>query len=155
MAEGAPASAPPKKKKKRLLMQAPMKGTTLALVPAALFGIYNFGWRAALVIAVSFFFSIATEYFFTRRQGKPVPVANDRSFVDRDQTDPESWYHNIHYHGIGLIVMTAFHEGEIKYFKRETARTGGFPIERLWADQRPDLFELIFTRPHARIYRVR
>jgi Na+-transporting NADH:ubiquinone oxidoreductase subunit B len=61
--------------KKKVLIQKPMMGTTYALFPAAIFGIYNFGWRALLVIATSFVFGFATEAFFTYRQGKPVTSA--------------------------------------------------------------------------------
>lgn len=70
-------SGPPKKPKpkKYVLWQKPMTGTTLALVPAALFGIYNFGWRALAVIVVSFVFGFATEAAFNWRQGKPVTSA--------------------------------------------------------------------------------
>jgi Na+-transporting NADH:ubiquinone oxidoreductase subunit B len=57
------------------MVQKPMTGTTLALVPCALFGIYNFGWRALAVIAVSLIVGFATEAAFTLRQGKPVTSA--------------------------------------------------------------------------------
>jgi len=68
-------SAPAAKKRKLFLIQKPMTGTLLALVPAAVFGVYNFGWRALAVIAVSFAFGIATEAAFTLRQGKPFTSA--------------------------------------------------------------------------------
>lgn len=71
--------ADPKKlnlpKVKRVLIQKPMIGVLYALIPAAMFGIYNFGYRAALVIAVSFLFGFAAEAAFTYRQGKPVTSA--------------------------------------------------------------------------------
>ena len=63
------------KKRKWVLVQKPMVGTTLALVPAACFGVYNFGWRALAVIATSFLFGFAAEAAFTWRQGKPVTSA--------------------------------------------------------------------------------
>ena len=72
-----PATTAPKKKTKRklFLIQKPMMGTTAALLPAALFGVYNFGWRALAVLCTSFVFGIAAEAMFTLRRGKPVTSA--------------------------------------------------------------------------------
>ena len=38
-----------------------MKMVVIALLPATLFGIYNFGWRALLLICVSVATCVATE----------------------------------------------------------------------------------------------
>jgi RnfABCDGE-type electron transport complex D subunit len=64
-----------KPKRGWILWQKPMVGTLTALTPAALFGIYNFGWRAALVICTSLLVSLLAEGFFTIRQGKPITSA--------------------------------------------------------------------------------
>lgn len=69
------SAAVPQKKRKLFLKQKPMVGTTLALAPAALFGIYNFGWRALAVFLTAYVFGIATEALFTIRQGKPITSA--------------------------------------------------------------------------------
>ncbi|MDP8225057.1 MAG: RnfABCDGE type electron transport complex subunit D [Candidatus Lernaella stagnicola] len=61
-----------KPKRGWIQIQKPMIGTTLALAPAALWGIYSFGWRVLAMLALSFALSILTEGLFTWRQGKPV-----------------------------------------------------------------------------------
>ena len=66
---------PPKKKQNWIKVQKPMLGVVYALVPAALFGIFNFGWRALVVIAVSLSAAILTEGAFTWRKGQPVTSA--------------------------------------------------------------------------------
>jgi len=70
-----PAQATVKKKPSRFKKQKPNMAVTYALMPVALFGIYNFGWRAAAVLATSLIVAFATEAFFTIRQGKPVTSA--------------------------------------------------------------------------------
>ena len=46
----------------------------LALLPATLFGIYNFGLRAALVIAVTVATCVGTEYIYERCMKLPITV---------------------------------------------------------------------------------
>lgn len=55
--------------------QKPNVAVSYALIPVALFGIFQFGWRALAVLAVSLVFGFATEAFFTIRKGKPVTSA--------------------------------------------------------------------------------
>ena len=62
-------------KGKWIKIQKPMVGVCYALIPATLFGIYNFGWRAVSVLAVSFVLGTAAEAWFTLRHGKPVTSA--------------------------------------------------------------------------------
>jgi Na(+)-translocating NADH:ubiquinone oxidoreductase B subunit len=64
-----------KPKRGWIMIQKPMIGTTLALVPAACWAIYSFGWRVLAMIALSFVLAIFTEGMFTWRQGKPVTSA--------------------------------------------------------------------------------
>ena len=64
-----------KRPRKWIQQQKPMTGVVLALTPAALFGIYNFGWRVAAILALSLLLGFATEAMFTYRKGKPVTAA--------------------------------------------------------------------------------
>jgi len=52
-----------------------MKGVLYALAPAAVFGIYNFGWRALVLFTVSIVLAVATEAVFVFREKKPVTSA--------------------------------------------------------------------------------
>lgn len=62
-------------KKGWIQIQKPMINTTLALVPATLWGVYSFGWRVVAILAISLVLGILTEGLFTWRQGKPVTSA--------------------------------------------------------------------------------
>jgi len=63
------------KKQPWVKYQKPNVDVALALLPPALFGVYNFGWRALLVILVAQIFGFATEFAFVYRQKKPVTAA--------------------------------------------------------------------------------
>ena len=52
-----------------------MNGVVYALIPAALFGIYNFGWRVVAILLISITLGIATEAMFQFRKGKKVTAA--------------------------------------------------------------------------------
>ncbi|MBH1941182.1 RnfABCDGE type electron transport complex subunit D [Mobilitalea sibirica] len=49
-----------------------MRDVLIALLPASIFGIYNFGLRALLVILVTITASVMTEYLYCRLMKKPV-----------------------------------------------------------------------------------
>ncbi|RCK79551.1 MAG: Na(+)-translocating NADH-quinone reductase subunit B [Candidatus Ozemobacter sibiricus] len=55
--------------------QKPQADMLAALSLPLLGAIYNFGWRAALVVAFSMAVCWAVEYAFTRREGKPASTA--------------------------------------------------------------------------------
>ena len=70
-----PKTSQPIKKQGWLQKQKPMTGVVYALIPAALFGIYNFGWRVLLIILISLVLGTATEAAFTLPKGKKVTSA--------------------------------------------------------------------------------
>ena len=58
-----------------------MCAVALALLPAALFGVFNFGWRALLVLVLSAGSSVLFEYLFERALKKPVTVRDGSALV--------------------------------------------------------------------------
>ena len=58
-----------------------MRIVALALAPAALFGVWNFGWRALLVLLISVCSSVLFEYLFERLMKKPVTVQDCSAVV--------------------------------------------------------------------------
>jgi len=65
----------PGKPKKLINWQLPMKRVLYALVPIVASGVYFFGWRALLVVAVANAVAFISEYVFTHRDGQPVTSA--------------------------------------------------------------------------------
>jgi Na+-transporting NADH:ubiquinone oxidoreductase subunit B len=65
----------PGKPKKLINWQLPMKRVLYALVPIVVSGVYFFGWRSLLVVAVANVVAFYSEYAFTRREGQPVTSA--------------------------------------------------------------------------------
>jgi len=65
----------PGKPKKLINWQLPMQRVLYALVPIVASGVYFFGWRSLLVVAVANAVAFASEYAFTRREGQPVTSA--------------------------------------------------------------------------------
>lgn len=55
-----------------------MADVAIALIPAGLFGIYNFGLKALIIILVSVATCILTEYIYEKRMKKPITI-NDYS----------------------------------------------------------------------------
>jgi len=58
-----------------------MLTVVIALLPAAFFGIYNFGFRAALIIAVSIAATVLTEYLFEKICKKKITVGDFSAVV--------------------------------------------------------------------------
>ena len=58
-----------------------MRAVALALLPAALFGVWNFGWRALLVLVLSTGSSVLFEYLFERCLKKRVTVSDGSAVV--------------------------------------------------------------------------
>ncbi|MDF2820070.1 MAG: Na+-transporting NADH:ubiquinone oxidoreductase subunit [Clostridiales bacterium] len=58
-----------------------MQDVALALLPAALFGIYNFGYRAALIIIISVLTCVLSEYIFQLAMKKPITISDGSALV--------------------------------------------------------------------------
>jgi len=58
-----------------------MRDVTIALIPASLFGIFNFGLRALLVILVTIIACVATEYFYCKGMKKTVTTGDYSAVV--------------------------------------------------------------------------
>jgi Na+-transporting NADH:ubiquinone oxidoreductase subunit B len=63
------------KPKKLINWQLPMQRVLYALVPIVASGVYFFGWRSLLVVAVANLVAYLSEYVFTRREAQPVSSA--------------------------------------------------------------------------------
>ena len=53
-----------------------MLDVIIALLPATIFGIYNFGWRAALIVAVSVLSCVGAEAAYEFLMKKPITIAD-------------------------------------------------------------------------------
>lgn len=58
-----------------------MQDVVIALIPAGLFGIFNFGIHALMVIAITVLSCVLTEYFYCRFMKKPVSVGDYSAVV--------------------------------------------------------------------------
>ena len=58
-----------------------MKDVAIALVPASLFGVYNFGLRALAVILVCIVASVWTEYIYEKCMKKPITIGDFSAVV--------------------------------------------------------------------------
>lgn len=65
----------PGKPKKLINWQLPMQRVLYALAPIVASGVYFFGWRSLVVVAVANAVAFGCEYAFTRREGQPVTSA--------------------------------------------------------------------------------
>ncbi|MGE5653612.1 MAG: RnfABCDGE type electron transport complex subunit D [Bacillota bacterium] len=68
-------SAPPHIRSTNTVVGA-MRGVFLALVPAALAGVYYFGLRALMVMAITIAASMATEALIQKLMGKPITITD-------------------------------------------------------------------------------
>ncbi|MBQ6706293.1 MAG: RnfABCDGE type electron transport complex subunit D [Clostridia bacterium] len=58
-----------------------MRDVAIALLPAGAFGVWNFGWRALLVIAVCVVTCMLTEYLYEKLMHRPVTVGDLSALV--------------------------------------------------------------------------
>jgi len=65
----------PQKPNKPINWQLPMQRVLYALAPIVASGVYFFGWRSLLIVAVANLTAFFCEYAFTRREGQPVSSA--------------------------------------------------------------------------------
>jgi hypothetical protein len=88
-------------------------------------------------------------------RGEPL-WPNSRPGWDRDQPGFGDWLSNLRSERISLLVVTVVNPGEGGHNIADEER---FPIERGWAESRPDLFEPLYgVTEHdrfIRIYRLR
>ena len=81
---------------------------------------------------------------------------NSRPGWDRASPDFSAWLANLRALGIQLLVVTKVNPGEGPH---NVADAEGFPIERVWADRHPELFEPLYgvaeRDPFFRLYRLR
>ncbi len=75
---------------------------------------------------------------------------------DRASPDFSAWMANLRALGIQLVVVTRVNPGEGPH---NVADAEGFPIEKVWAERHPDLFEPLYgvveRDPCFRLYRLR
>ncbi|MGC8641647.1 MAG: glycosyltransferase family 39 protein [Isosphaeraceae bacterium] len=81
---------------------------------------------------------------------------NSRPGWDRANPDFSAWLANLRARGIQLLVVTHVNPGEGPH---NVADAEGFPIEKVWAERHPDLFEPLYgvaeRDPLFRLYRLR
>lgn len=58
-----------------------MQDVAIALIPASIFGVYNFGIKALLMILVCIGFSVLTEYVYEKFMKKPITIGDFSAFV--------------------------------------------------------------------------
>lgn len=58
-----------------------MRDVAVALLPAGVFGVWNFGWRALLIIAVCSVTCVLTEYVFEKLMKRPVTIGDCSALV--------------------------------------------------------------------------
>lgn len=97
------------------------------------------------------------DYHLTARdRGDPDLWDSPRPGWDRIHPDPSAWLENLRARGIQLLVVAKANpiDGWFNVADREE-----FPIERTWADARPDLFVPLYgvrpPDPQMKIYRLR
>jgi hypothetical protein len=81
---------------------------------------------------------------------------NSRPGWDRERPDYAAWLANLRAAGIQLLVVTRVNPGEGAH---NVADDEGFPVERVWADAHPEVFDPLYGvregDPWFRLYRVR
>jgi hypothetical protein len=80
---------------------------------------------------------------------------NSRPGWDRESPDYRSWLDNLEAERIQLLVVTKVNTSEGAH---NVADSEGFPIERQWAENHPDRFQILYgvreQDPWFRIYRL-
>ncbi|GIW88804.1 MAG: hypothetical protein KatS3mg108_3128 [Isosphaeraceae bacterium] len=85
------------------------------------------------------------------RRGLPPTWPDPRPSWERLWPDPDAWLANLRRHAIRLLVVARADplRGRLNPYDNDF-----FPIERTWADSRPDQFRLLHADRHLRIYAV-
>ena len=58
-----------------------MLDVAIAMIPASAYGVYQFGYKAALILLVSVLSCVLSEYLFESLMGKPVTVSDGSALV--------------------------------------------------------------------------
>ena len=58
-----------------------MLDVVIAMIPAAAFGVYNFGFHALLVLLVTSAVCVASEYVYEKLMHKPITIADGSALV--------------------------------------------------------------------------
>ena len=69
----------------------------------------------------------------------------------RRDANPDVWFANLRATRAHVLFVGA---SEPIVRRTIAADSDGFPIERAWADARPESFKLVYASPSARIYQV-
>ncbi len=86
------------------------------------------------------------------RAGLPSLWPDPRPGWDRLAPDRDGWLKSLKRERVQLLVVARANpaQGRLNPYDGE-----GFPIERRWADERADLFRLIYADPRIRVYSIR
>ena len=86
------------------------------------------------------------------RDVPPPSPATAEPAPERATPNPATWLANLDAHRIDILFVAALYP-----ILRDTIGhdDSWFPIERAWADARPDRFSLLFANSGIRIYRYR
>lgn len=61
--------------------QSIMQDVAIALIPTSIYGVYNFGFKALLMLLVCIGMSVLTEYVYEKLMKKPVTISDYTAFV--------------------------------------------------------------------------
>lgn len=79
----------------------------------------------------------------------PGPRAGPEPAPYRDGASVDRWLDNLRAARVGVVFVAAMYPIVQRTI---TADPDGFPVERAWADARPELFRLSYASPAARVY---
>ena len=71
---------------------------------------------------------------------------------ERQAPDQAAWLANLDALGIDMLFIATLYPGVLDAMAHDGE---GFPVERAWADARPDRFSLAFANAGIRVYRTR
>lgn len=58
-----------------------MWDVVIAMIPASVFGVYQFGWKALLVLIATVASCVLSEYVFERVTGRPITISDGSAVV--------------------------------------------------------------------------
>ena len=67
-----------------------MWDVVIAMIPASVFGVYQFGWKALLVLIATVASCVLSEYVFERVTGRPITISDGSAVVNgKYDNDPD------------------------------------------------------------------
>ncbi len=84
-----------------------------------------------------------------RLAGARMPADSERPQWHREHGSPQAWIENLRKKDIDIVFATTLDPIEAKYMKHDAL---GFPVEVGWADERPEMFRLLFANSETRIF---